>query len=143
MEQEVNVIPDCERILNSGKCFWQHLGDFKIIFFFFFFFQVLGFLLLWEGIELYLHWCHKVGHLNLHRSPETRTECASLALCQIQSFPLFCCSPYKKKSTYTILVEIVKLVRKVTDVLKELNLNFIFPPYYGRCDSVLFIPIKS
>ena len=139
----MNVIPDCERILNSGKCFWQHLGDFKIIFFFFFFFQVLGFLLLWEGIELYLHWCHKVGHLNLHRSPETRTECASLALCQIQSFPLFCCSPYKKKSTYTVLVEIVKLVRKVTDVLKELNLNFIFSPYYGRCDSVLFIPIKS
>ena len=51
--------------------------------------------------------------------------------------------PLLKKSTYTVLIEIVKFLRKVIDVLKELNLNFIFSPFYGLCDSLLLIPIKS
>ena len=50
--------------------------------------------------------------------------------------------PLLKKSTYTVSIEIIKFLRKVIDVLKELNLNFIFSPYYGLCDSLL-ICIKS
>ncbi|XP_061262166.1 glycerophosphodiester phosphodiesterase domain-containing protein 4-like isoform X9 [Bos javanicus] len=35
---------------------------------------VLGFLLLWEGIELYLHWCHKLGPENTIMSFEKAVE---------------------------------------------------------------------
>jgi len=36
-----------------------------LLFFLLLLFQVLGFLLCWEKQRLYLHWYHKVGHLNL------------------------------------------------------------------------------
>ncbi|XP_070638685.1 glycerophosphodiester phosphodiesterase domain-containing protein 4-like [Bos indicus] len=67
---------------------------------------VLGFLLCWEKNQLFLHWYHKVRHLNLHRRPEIRTECASLApRVKCRASPFFA-SLRKKQSGYTVSTKI-------------------------------------
>ncbi|KAF6103485.1 hypothetical protein HJG60_005522 [Phyllostomus discolor] len=87
---------------------------------------VLGFLLIWEGYELYLHWCHKVGHLNLQGDFRPGLNVPFWYSLLMQSCAFFIVPLRRNRSTYSVSTEIIKFLTDRTDFLKDLSTEFIF-----------------
>lgn len=89
-------------------------------------FQVLGFLLIWEGNELYLHWCHKVGHLSLQGDLRPGLNMPFWHSLLMHSDAFFIVPSRRNSSTYSVSTAVINFLTDITDFLKDLSTNFIF-----------------